>query len=706
MKYLAAITLVLSVATISGAAEPSYKQNTKAVIRRPGQSPVIEKAFISFRIGSSQWMPENRYQELLALFEKHKGVTDEITFFTSTTHAPLPLKEVKHRCEILAKRMSQARALGYRVGINPLTTIGHHEENLPNSLSGDYTHATDINGNISRGCFCPNDPRFLEYVRELYRLVAGTSPDYIWIDDDVRLAGHLPIVMTCFCGHCLATFEKESGTKYTRASLAKALLEGPEEPRMAVRKAWLAHNRATIGRLLTFIERTVHEVKPGLPLGMMTGDRWFEGYDFDRWAEALAGPAGAPVYWRPGGSYYNDSWTGGLTYKSHAIGRQIALLPPSVLSIQSEIENFPYQRLKKAAHITVVEAASHMGAGCTGAAFNVFSMNDEPLDEYDPLVARIHQARPFYDLMAKHLGRTEPVGVSIAWNKDVAVAADLVGGNWINLGSLVFPGEAPAVWEIGIPAAYNRQGSAVTLLFKQTVATMPKDQITKLLSSGVYMDTEALIMLNRMGFQELTGLEFDKSLPVDCIEELTAHPLNGSFAGRQRDCRQSFYAAPGLVLKKLDPKAETLASLVDYSGKETAATSMAVFENRLGGRVCVSGYFPWAFLHSLSKTTQMKSVMRWLSRDQLPAYVASYHKVNLWARQPSEGHLAIALLNGSFDPADQLVLALLTQANEIKVIDMDCNEQVVRESGRDGPYRRFAIPRVEPWSARLVIAGE
>ena len=80
---------------------------------------------------------------------------------------------------------------------------------------------TDIEGSVCRGTFCPNDPRFQQYVRELYRLAAAANPDYIWVDDDVRLAGHMPVGLTCFCDHCLAIFEKESGTKYTRASAAR-----------------------------------------------------------------------------------------------------------------------------------------------------------------------------------------------------------------------------------------------------------------------------------------------------------------------------------------------------------------------------------------------------------------------------------------------------------------------------------------------------
>jgi hypothetical protein len=668
--------------------------------------PRIEKAFISFRIGTSQWMPDQRYRELLALFEKHKGVTDEITFFTSFTHPNIPLGEMKRRCEILGRRMVQARALGYRSGINVLSTMGHHEENLPNSLSGDYIPVTDIGGGVCRGSFCPNHTNLQSYVRLIYQYAAAANPDYIWVDDDVRLMGHMPLGLTCFCDHCLVIFGQESGTNFTRASLRSALTAGSPRELTPIRRAWLAHNRATIARLLALIEQTVHDVKPGLPLGFMTGDRFFEGYDFDRWAEVLAGPNRAPVYWRPGGGFYEDSTLSGLVGKSHDIGRQVSLLPPSLLLIQSEIENFPYQRLKKAAHTTAVEAASHLGAGCTGAAFNVLSGNDEPLDEFEPLVACLRQTRPFYDLMARHLGRARPVGLFTAWNKDQAAATDLIGNPWWAIGHL---GQSAQLLEMGLPAAYHPGGAAVTVLFPQSVAAMSREEIRSVLGGAVYTDVETLTVLNQMGFQDLTGMSAEQPHPVDCIEEFIAHPLNGPFAGRQRDCRQSFYRVAGYVgyvLKKHDPSVETLARLVNYAGQELSPCSLGVYENKLGGRICVSGYYPWDHLHSLSKTAQLKAVMRWLSRDRLPAYVASYHRVNLWVREPRDGRIALALLNASLDVATELVLAVATTSETARVFDMQAKERLVRASNTDGPYRHFVLPAVEPWTLRLVVVGD
>jgi hypothetical protein len=102
----------------------------------------------------------------------------------------------------------------------------------------------------------------------------------------------------------------------------------------------------------------------------------------------------------------------------------------------------------------------------------------------------------------------------------------------------------------------------------------------------------------------------------------------------------------------------------------------------------------------------MKAVMRWLTRDRLPAYVASYHKVNLWVREPSGGRGALALLNASFDPAEGLDLAVVTGSDQARVFDMQGQERSLRAVQTDGPYRRFALPTIEPWSMRLVVVGE
>ena len=661
----------------------------------------IQKSFISFRIAPGQWFSESRYNKLLELFDKYEGVTDDITFFSNVTHAPLPIDVFESRIKILKDRMTLTRKGGYRTGINILTTMGHHNEDLPHSLKGDYTNMTGIDGTVSKGSFCPNDNNMREYIRGIYRSTAEAGPDYIWIDDDVRM-GHKEIGYGCFCDNCLKIFKSESGTEYTRQSILKAFNEGPFEDKLELRKEWLQHNRNTISRLFELIERTVHEVGPDISLGFMTGDRFFEGYDFSNWAKILSGPNNVPVMWRPGGGFYQDNVTGELAGKSHDIGRQVSQLPKEVVNIQSEIENFTYQRLKKAANIVVLETASHIAAGSRGAAFNVLSFYEEPLTEYEPLLKKLKDARPFFDLMVSTFGTSDIIGVSALWNKDSYSTVNIDEGNWLSGGN---PAIEPEMYEIGIPASYTKDNARVLLLNGDNVLAYSHKELENVLAGSVYMDVEALERLNKMGLSHLTGFKVKAQNSVDQIEVFSDHALNGSFKGSQRDNRQSFYKSIAYSLEKTDPKAEALSNLTDYTGIDSGDIAMGVYENEIGGRVCVSGYYPWNFMSNLSKSNQIKSVMRWLSRDSLPSYIGSFHKANLWHRELEGNGFALALTNSSFDEAEKVAVMIRTEIQSIKVFDIKCRETIIESSGTDGPYQRFVLPHLDPWKMVLIESG-
>lgn len=665
----------------------------------PAAGTGLRRASISFRIGVPVWSNEARFNELLDLFDAHPGVTDEITLFTSETHPPLPLEALLERLPAARARMDSARARGYASGINILSTIGHHEENLAHSLAGDFTPMTDPNGNSCRGAFCPNDPRLREYIRQAYEALTAAKPDYIWIDDDVRLAGHMPIGECCFCDTCMALFSKRSGTTFTRDSLCAALGGGTLDDRMKLRRAFLQHNRDTLSDLFTLIEKTVHGLAPGLPLGFMTGDRFFEGYGFDTWAQVLAGPSGAPVRWRPGGGAYREDRLDDFPDKAHAMGRQIAPLPASITCVQSEVESFPYQRLKKSVHATAMEAAAYIAAGCTGTAFNVMSQYDEPLAEYAPLVAGLRDARPFLDRLVSALGRFPSVGVHSGWVKDTQIARN-PDGPWFGSGGA--PGQCNEMWSTGLPAAYDAAQAPVTALSGDLPLALTEEELRRMFAGGVYLDGPALTRLNAMGFGELTGFDVENTLHEDCIEELTPHALNGAFAGRRRNGRQSFWKCPAHLFRATGAAAESVSRCVDYAYAEVHPCCMGVYENAEGGRVCVAGYYPWEQLQNLSKSAQLKRIFRWLSKDTLPAYVESFHRANLWVREVGPGRYALVLLNAYLDPVENLTVCIRTAADTIETCSMQCESATVRASGRDEPYSRFVIPRIGPWELMLV----
>src|SRR4051794_8390849 len=103
---------------------------------------------VALRVSTAQWMTDEGLHDLLRFLKHHPHAIDEIIFFTAFTHPPLPLNEMERRCTRLAEVLPIVQAAGYRVGINVLASMGHHEENLPHSLTMPWPRVTDPDGNI------------------------------------------------------------------------------------------------------------------------------------------------------------------------------------------------------------------------------------------------------------------------------------------------------------------------------------------------------------------------------------------------------------------------------------------------------------------------------------------------------------------------------------------------------------------------------
>jgi hypothetical protein len=645
---------------------------------------------VSLRISTHLWRNEARLQDLLTLLENQRGTVREVAFFTSFTHPPLPYATVAGRAEELAGIMPRFRELGLRVGINHLATLGHLDENLKNSLSEPWQKTTDLNGTAAKGCYCPLDPRFQTYVHDCYKVLAEAGPEFIWIDDDVRMANHGPAMMSCFCDLCLARFAEETGETWTRSRLAETFANEGNAPAREWRRQWVAHNRRIIDELFGQIRAAVDEVDPALPLGFMSCDMIYEGMAFSQWGQSMAGSRAVPVKWRPGGGFYADDHPLGMLRKIHQIGRIAGAIPPADSDVQYEHENFPYQKLKKSETIFVAETGAALAAGCTGVALNLMGISPDPIDEYVPYFDRIREAQPLFDRLVSLAGRSPCEGI---WP---SITPDLwaVGNRADPMPSLL------ELVEIGLPPAYAPEGARIHLLSGNAVRAFSRAELERMLSQAVLLDGPALRCLQEMGLGKLAGFEVAEVRDRDTIERFTDDGLNGRHAGWWRDCRPSFWRMDAFLLRPLDDSARVLAELIDFDS-EPYGPVMGVIENRLGGRVAVLGYYPWTSLQSSAKTTQLKSLCRWLSRDQLPAYVSSFHKVALWCRRDADGAPVVPLLNASADTARGVRLHIQAQG-PLSLLHVDGRQENVSLVGDDGPYRVLELPALGPWETVLV----
>ncbi len=658
-------------------------------------------ANISFRVSSNIWGNPERCRELLGFLKDYPAVA-EVAFFTGFTHPPLPLDVIRQRAQILNDIVPMFRAAGYRCGINHLSTLGHLDENLENSLNEPWQHMVNIDGAVSKSCYCASDPQMREYIRESYRLLSKTGTDFIWVDDDVRLESHPPAIhMGCFCDLCVENFSRQTGKSWSRQTLAAAFDTGTTEEKYQLRQQWLEHNRNYIADILSLIRNAVDDVNPAIKLGLMTGEISYSGYGFAEYVAAMAGTRQIEVKWRPGGGFYEDGVPGALLAKAHSVGRQISLIPAKVTDMQYEHENFPYQILKKSTAIFVAECAASIGAGCTGVALNCMGISPDPLGEYRRWFDGVQKAQNFLDYAADTFGRSECEGVWQAFNRD-HVAATALDTTWANAsiwgGDLGIPNE---LYELGIPAAYTANGAKVTLLSANTVSDFTCDELVNMLSGGVLLDGKTLQILTELGLGEYLGWEVSDTKEKDTIEVLTGDAINGSFAGWQRDCRPSFWASTSYLLKPLTAQSRPLCEIIDFTPQNFGATSGA-YENSLGGRVAVMGYYPWQSLQSLAKSSQMKLLCRWLSDDTLPAYISSLHKSAVWCRRTPAGNSAQMVINASIDTAIDMTIHMCGDIKQIRCRRLHGEPVEITRAGTDGAYSIFTLPEIGPWQAMTI----
>ncbi|MBE6792171.1 MAG: hypothetical protein E7534_01550 [Ruminococcaceae bacterium] len=639
-----------------------------------------------------------RFDEMLALLEKYPQAVSEIALFTGDTHAPMPLDVLQKRVDALVPLMEKARAKGFRCGINHLSLIGHHQEHAVGSLT-DAAFCVDINGDEHLGSLCLSHPCTLDYVRESIIMLAKAKPDFLWTDDDLRFFHN---GLCCFCDHCIDTFNKRNELAVTRDDLRVAFADSNTHD-ANLRQLWRKFNASVLTDLFRVVRKAADSVDPDLTIGSMSCEYIFEGWPYADIADVLSHQQQTQTKWRPGGGVYTDERLVGFVEKAHSLGRQAAALPDYVTDIQSEIENFPYQFISKGTHANMMESLLYVAAGCTGTALNIVPAYDEPLSTIEPTIKRAHELRPFFDLIASTIGRVRPVGIGTGWNPATNFASPLNTNGWPQ--SLRHTEEFGV---IGLPLAYENTSATVYALTAESVSCMDDAQIMQVLADGVYCDADAVAALTARGFGQYIGFAVAEQFPQDTMEQYTDHPLNGDFAGHRRNCRQSFSPVPAVAFTPFE-NAQVLASLVDYNRQEKAACTMGVFENTLGGRVCVCGYFPWTMLQELGKSTQIKNVFDWLANGRLPAFVKSYHRANIWTRSLPDGRTAVALLNASLDRAENLELSVQSigkTAHFYKMSDYPQQPNGIRLSARtdkDGSSV-YRLPALNAWEVALLIS--
>ena len=124
---------------------------------------------------------------------------------------------------------------------------------------------------------------------------------------------------------------------------------------------------------------------------------------------------------------------------------------------------------------------------------------------------------------------------------------------------------------------------------------------------------------------------------------------------------------------------------------------------KVDGRVVVTGYAPWIFLHSIGKRLQLQNVADWISRDALPARVVeTVPLVSVVRLSADRKRGAVMLLNAGMDPIPEATVHLRMQSEQVRCMapGRPCTA-LPAEPVADGHL--VALRNIEPWDMRMVL---
>jgi hypothetical protein len=655
---------------------------------------------MSWRIGLGYTEDDRKFADLLDLIGEYRPLVDEIALFeTYTHHLYVPLPEYAERAALLGRRLAQLREHAVpRVGINVLTTIGHKDEAWDYNPPLPFQPMIGNDGQASRGCACPNTPELRAYIHEKYRLTAQAGPDFIWVDDDIRIQSH-GVTWPCFCSTCLALIGRRTGQEWTREGLVTAL----EDPSGGtLREAWIAQNSDTITSLLAAVRAAIDEVSPAIETGLMTASaHWsaYSGPDHPRWFEALRASKS-----RPGGGFYRDDPRTALLGKALDVGHQRSILPDTVTDCQYELEDFPYQRLAKAGATVTNEFTMALAMGLNGIACNwlhMWACHDR--DSRHHLQAALTM-RPVWDKLVAWTAGLPTVGLWGAWTWQSAARRQVhEGESWF---TSPYDMTLDPLALLGLPPTVDPAQASAVVLRGRVAELFTDDELRQFLGGPVLLDSTALAILHERGLGELTGVRIETRYDNGLVERFTDDPLNGDFAGEIRDARIEFWGDARGQADELAPLHEAvrvLARLEDYR-HHSRGPCMTVSENSLGGRVVVLGYAPWMFLESVAKREQLLNVADWMTAGSLPVRLSPAVAVTPVVRfDESRTRGAIILHNWGLDAVAGATLEIRAPQTRARLLTPEGEEELQATPG--AATWTVSLPRLEPWSTAPLLIG-
>lgn len=611
----------------------------------------------AMRFGYNLYFTDEAFAENLKFVKRNIDIIDEITLFVEYSHHGYwPLEWQKKSAAVMKDRMETYRAAGVKsVGVNVLSTVGHIDESFDVLPKPPMQTMVGDDGSVSRSCMCVNSKEYLDYITARYAIVAESGPSFIWIDDDFRIPRH-GVANPCFCPKCVADFSAEYGRAFDRETLIAAIKSDE-----SVKKAFDAFRISRFSFVAEKIGAAIRAVNPSVKIGFMTTPEWNETEWLDRFGATMC---------RPGGGFYQDDMPKDVIRKGFDVGMQIAQYPAYIDDIQYEFENFPYQEFAKSQTLIKTECALALAYGCGGVLYNAF------IGSYQRLMDTIRSRAAQWDKIEKYSR----------------------GG--VNRGVFGNRAACLALAEIGMPLAARAEDACALILCGEDVKNMRDGEILAALKGGVLLDGDAFAALAERGFARYCGVEIENVYDNGMSERFTESRFNGKYGGYKRDVYMNFWNGNKNVYTYRPQKGSEVVCNLENINHEPLGAASTVYENELGGRVCVTGYFFPEFSKCREKQAQIMNVLDFLSGG-MKAKSYGDCRTHIVCRE-SDKFVLLCVMNCSLDADADLYAEVRGDYKQIRTIAADGSLNAADVTrGENGSV--IAMKNPAPWDYNVIL---
>lgn len=615
---------------------------------------------IAQRLHYKNWYSDAEFDKTLAFLTEHKSAVDEITLFTTSAtdgHNDniYTMEKLRRNAPVLKKRIQQFHDAGFEnVGINVLITIGHIDERIEEATRLPFQKIVGYKGDESIGCNCPNNEEFLKYTEEKYQIYAGLGADFIWIDDDIKIFWN-GVQFGCFCPECMQKFNEKNGFSYTRESLV-AEMEKPENN--TLRGLWVRDVCARITTLLSRIGDAIREVDKDTKLGFMTQRQsWstYNGMDFPAWFEALGAEKG-----RPGEGCYFDDTPEMILKKAFSTAQQAYEYPETVTDVQYELEQFPYDTWQKSVRTAVAELALSVAQGMNGALLNN-SNGEIGLVGQDRLYNSIAKERFGWEEWLKNSENAKNGGFYPAFSLKYDERRILDDGeSFFKTHDEDEKNDVTRTYglaNMGVPITMQKENAWGVILSGNISEGYTDEELIEIFKGAVIISGDAVPKLEKRGFGKYIGVKWEGAGTVGLYEEAVSdEPVNSGMDILTRDVHPAFFGGGGDWFSKLSEDVRVVGRMID-SGVEDLGIATSLFENELGGRVCVLGYAPFHMQNSRERVSQLAAICSWITKDKQSARLVTPGKTAFFVREAKDKVFA-AVMNMTLDTEDIVEVAV------------------------------------------------